>query len=459
MIPSYRKYIPKIYTVIAFILIPTTLFLSSGSTFNNAGFSQSMSLKVNTLPAFSNIKIGNYPVGNFSSDIKILDGVTTNINLNKDGYLSENWDIYAPKNQNSILNLDPLYLLPINSLKLESDFQFLTILDTNIAMAKKEDKFFIVNYDITGIKNAFQLKENFNYSGSKSIQLDGRSYYLPNSNIVITNLNDEFKVINLSELFVKTKKVFKTTDNEIIILTDDNKVFTYNIINKNLTFAYNQCFDGQESKETNFTFLLCDIGIVQLNKGNILSSDNFNQQKVSFKLPLEGIIKDLYQKNNTSFKITTSSIGTVLLINNNLYINQEGLKEWKSIENAVIDYTTFDSKILFFNNNKLLKLIDVNDQFIYPMGFFDQIESLDDLKVVFYQPWSRIMLINPNSISSIHYSQNYLPNLITTPSTRPQISTWITNQNCFDKIINKSQVCIENGNLNVYRNVSFLPTI
>jgi hypothetical protein len=458
MIPLYRQFIPKLFAIVALILIPTTLFLSSGNTiFNNGAFSKTMSLKVNTLPAFSNIKIGNTDVGSLNTDIKISDGVNINLNITNKGYKDENWKVYSPKDQNSNLSFDPMFLLPNEGLSINSEYKITNIIDSNLALGTKDDKNYFIPYDFAGLKTGIEIKQPIQDLSTKPIKLDDRSYFFDSSKLMLHNYKEKLSIVSFDNLPFKIKKLIKVTDNILLILNAENKLYTYNIDTLEYKFLVENAYDIQPIQNSNSGFLLTNLGIFRLDRGFVPTSDNFVSSKANFLLPAEGVIKELY---NTAFKpvfkLTQIQNGVVLLINNNLFINQEGIKDWKLIERNVSNHFIMDNKIMYLDKDFNLKLLDIYEQFIYYVTTFDPDKS--DYTYLYYsQDWSRIMFYSNNKIQSTFFNKNFLPYLPTSPVISSKPITWLDSQYCYHEVVEKSQFCISNGVLKQYRNVNFVP--
>jgi hypothetical protein len=458
MIPTYRQFIPKLFAIVALILIPVTIFLSSGNTvFNNGAFSKTLSLKINTLPAFSNIKIGSTDVGSLNTDIKISDGVNVNLSITNKGYKDENWKIYSPKDQNSILTFDPLFMLPNEGLTLNSEYKITNIIDTNLALGTKDDKNYFIPYDFSGIKQGVEIKQPITDLSTKPIKLDDRSYFFDSSKLLLHNYREQLSIVSFEKLPFKINKLIKVTDNYLLILNNENKLYTYNIDTQEYKFLVDNAYDLQPISSSNSGCLLTSLGIYKLDKGYIPTPENFVASKANFLLPPEGVIKELY---NTSFKpvfnLTQIQNGVVLLINNNLFINQEGIKDWKLIEKNISLQTIVDNKIMYLDKDFNLKLVDIYEQFIYYVTTFDPDKS-DYTYLHYSQDWSRIMFYSNNKIQSLYFNKNFIPNLPTSPILSTKPNTWLESQYCYQEIVEKSQFCVSNGVLKQYRNINFVP--
>ena len=458
MIPLYRQFIPKLFAIVALILIPTTLFLSSGNTiFNNGAFSKTMSLKINTLPAFSDIKIGNTDVGSLNTDIKISDGVSINLGITNKGYSDENWKIFSPKDQNSNLTFDPLFMLPNEGLSLNSEYKITNIIDSNLALGTKDDKNYFIPYDFAGIRQGIEIKQPIEGLSTRPIKLDERSYFFDSSKLLLHNYKEQLSIVSFEKLPFKINKLIKITDNTLLIINNENKLYTYNVDTLEYKFLVENAYDLQPIQTTNSAYLLTGQGIFKLDKGVVPTADNFVYSKANFLLPPEGVLKEFY---NTSFKpvfqLHQIQNGVVLLINNNLYINQEGIREWKLMEKNISHHFIIDNKIIYLDKNYNLKLIDIYEQFIYYITTFDPDKS--DYTYLYYsQDWSRVMFYSNNKIQSTFFNKNFLPNLPTSPVISSKPITWLEGQYCYTEIVEKSQFCISNGKLKQYRNVNFIP--
>jgi hypothetical protein len=456
MIPNYRKFIPKIFAIVAIFLIPITLFLSSGNTLSNSnGFSKSTSLKINTIPAFSNIKIGNNNIGNFNSDIKILEGVNTEISITKNGYKTEFWNLSTPVNQNSFLSFDPLFLMPEKGIEFKSEYNIINIIDKNLAIGMKNDKYYVVSFDFSGISNHYLIEGNLDFTETP-IKLDDKSYFFPKSRIIISNENDKYKVTNLSKLFIADNKVLKTSDDSLIILTKDNKLFNYNLKTDVLKYLREGCYDISNFKNNNVAYIMCDNGIFKIDRGSVVSQDLFIDNKIFYYSPIKTAINSNIVNNK--FEILNTQSGVAMLYNGTLFINQEGVREWKAISSNIKQSVVIDNKILFLDEDFNLKMVDIYEQYIYYITTFVNNKE-EGNKLYYSNDWSRAILYSNSSVQSIFLNKNFIPNLPTTPIIYSKPIEWINQQRCYPEVVEKTQFCLSNNLIIQYRNINFVPTL
>lgn len=458
MKPFYRKIIPKLYTGLAIIIIPLLIFVSSGSTFNQDNFfTSSSTIKVNPIPAFSEVSIGGVKINNFSSDIKILQDTNTDLVINKQGYLKEKWDIYTPKNNNSLLNLDPVYLLPTTANILNNKYSMFNIIDNNLSLGEQDGKIYLIPFDVNGTKSPIELLAKKEMLDTKAIKLDNRSYYFPSSQSLLHTINDKYEVININSLLSNPKNICKITDNILLILNQKNQLYSYNFETKILNFLSSNIYSLQHIEDNNSIFVLSDLGIIKIDRGTNLNSDIFLSAKVSYKSPLEKIDKSKYKSAfNNDFKIRQTGTATILKFNGNLYLNQEGLKEWKLIRTNIKDFQAFESKIFIIGEDSKVFTLDIYEQtYEYITTFGNEINETSKLK--FIPEWNRIFLYSENNIQSVYYNKKYYPSLPNSIAVVPEINKWLENHNCYQNLSEKSQFCLHENKIKVYRNVNLLP--
>lgn len=462
MIPTYRKYIPKIFIIFSILIIPITLYLSSGNVFNSDQFtfSKSMTLKFNTIPGFVNLKVNNSKIGLFNSDLRVSDGVTSEISLSKDDFVEEVLQVHSPKSLNSSLAYDPYYLLPKISNEIKSELSVIRLIDSNLGIGTKDSKTYLFNYDFTGIKNQYLIdstNKEIDFKDNSIQKLNDKSFYFVESNILVYANQDSYKMLDLNNLPIKVKKIAKFVDNKILINTVDNKLYDYNISDMSYTFLTDGVYDLQPLTDNNVGFVYSDIGIFRIQRGDLINQDQFIVPRVSYKLPLEGY--DLTKTNQRTYDssnyIYQSEASTVLKFNNKLFVNQEGIKGWKLVDSNVLKQVIVNNKVFILDNNLDLKVLDLTNQFYSYIATFAKMES-NTLKLVYSSQWSRIMLYTDENVQSIPISSQYVPYLATSPVISLKPTLWLRDQSCFAGIIEKSQYCTNGKNLLQYRNVNLI---
>ncbi len=460
MIPSYRKFIPKLYAIIAVIAIPLIIVLSSGNTVNQSNnIINSSTIKVNALPAFSNIKIGDSNINTVNSDIKILENTATTISVEKENFLKETWDLFSPKGINTLVNLDPVYLLPAKPIEIQSEYNIKNILDFTLTVSEKDAKTYLLPYDISSFKTPIPLDVSYEKISSRPIKLDTRTFFFPNSKCVIYNLNEKYFALDLNTLLTDITYVTKINDNSLLLNNKNRDLYQYNLESKELKFITNDTYSIQTLEESNSVFVLTEQGIFKIDRGAVLTQDYFQSSKVSFRNQIEGINKTLYQsQDKNDFGIKFLNNATILKFNKNLYVNQEGIKEWKLLAKNINQFTTSDSKVFYLDENYNLMSLDVYEQQLFYVGSFKKEDSLDS-KLYYSPDWNRILFYSNNIIQSLYYNKNHIPTLPSSPILYNQKNDWLLNHYCYAGIVEKSQFCIQDNKLKIYRNVNFLPTL
>jgi hypothetical protein len=460
MIPSYRKFIPKLFFVIAVITIPLIIILSSGNAVNqNNSITNSSTIKINALPAFSDIKIGEKSINTLNSDIKIIENTSTSISIEKENFQKEIWDFYSPKGVNSLVNLDPVFLLPLKSVDLQSEYNIKNILDNNIAISEKDGKLFLSPFDLTSIKTPFPIDVSLDKVNNRALKIDSKTFYFPISNILIYNLGDKYQILELAKVLSNINFVAKISDTNLLVSNTNHELYNYNFETKEFKFLTTGVYSMQAYEENNSIYILTDNGIYKVDRGSVVTSDIFQQSKIVFKNQSEGIDKSKYTKQaKNNFAIKYLSNATLLKFNGNLYINQEGIKEWKLIAKNINQFTVADSKVFYLDENYNLLSLDVYEQQFFYIGSFKKDES-NEAKLVYSNEWSRVLFYSGNSIQSIYYNKNYIPTIASSPILYNIKNDWLQDNFCYSAIVEKTQFCVRENKLKLYRNVNFLPVL
>jgi hypothetical protein len=462
MIPRYRKFIPPLFALFCVVIIPVTVFLSSGSLFNltNNTFGNSLSIKINTVPNWVTSKVNNTELGLFNSEFRVPDNVLSSVSLNKVGFLSENISVIGPTNNNSALVLDPIYLLPTTSTLFDSTLSITQLIDYNLGIGQMNGKNYVFNYDFAGIKSPSLISYSDTTDFTKNIvKLDDRLYYLVGTNKLLRFVNNSYQIDTIDNVPFDIKKIISNMDKSILIMTTNNRLYEYNINSREYSLLSDGVYDMQEFKNTNSSYILTNLGILRVDRGVGLSLDSFQISKIKYKLPDE-LINNLQCDSVCKVELGIDFLdnSVFLKLGSNLFIYQDSVKDWRLIDSQVHKFYITEGRVFILDKEGFVKVLNVDEQ------YFSVIDKLDfqpdsNTSIFYSKSWSRIMIYNSTNVYSTPYNLKYIPNLSTSPNVTWNIQRWLSNSRCYSLVADQSQYCIQDSKLRQYKNVNVLNVI
>lgn len=456
-IPNYRKFIPKLFLLFCIFVIPLSVFFSTGNliNFDSNNYSQTLSLKINTIPSFGNVIVNDKNLGSYNSDIRIVSGIASNIKISKEDFLNEEFDIYGPKSENSIMLLDPLFLLPnkANSVINNNSKDNITtkIIDKNLAISKKENKYYVTSFDFSGIKvNQEILTDRQNLGVFKKI--DDRFFYLPDINSIMYPNEDKYKIQELDNIALRIRSIVKINDSQLLLLTDDNELYSFNFSNSSFNFVRSDVFALQGFDDNNSVFVLLKEGLIKLERGIEPTTDLLYRVNIPFYYEVELVDSII------AFQVKYIKNGIIMLINQDLYFKQDNLNSWKRASINVHKVIANLNTAYYLTNDGSLFVFRTDEQFVNFLGRLQKTLKKNST-LEYSKDWSKVLYYTDDYIESFSVNSDFVANLSTSPTIIVRSNIWLENNNCYPRIIEKTQFCIKEDNLVQYRNVNLFPIL
>ena len=466
-----RRNFFMIFAIFFVVCTPIILIYSSGFNINfrNTEIKTNLSIKVDTKPSGATINIDDKPTGNSPVEFGVADSNPVTINIQKPNFVVENFVIGGDKTKNTFADLTNLYLLPtINETVFDSKLGsnssnfILEIISESQLLINNNGSIEIQDFVLSGTVGNPQILRQSVVDGGKNViksdlsaeiiaklmkpsdvinfwqKLDQDYFY--RDNLVLIKKYDYWLVIDLNTLNITATGLIKLDNENLLILDIEKKLWIYNTQTKINRF-FDQGFERISGMPMSVWLWKSDT-IYKLENRNLLDKKLILSNHIYLKndnIPTQ-FGKNLIVQN--LFQGVAIQIGNLLY-----YVPDYKTNEWQLIGNNV-QVTMTENETVFwidsfgnlytnnmYNNNP--KLLGKNVDFNGKMGY--------------NKDWKRLMFYYPNRVKSIWYNKDS----ISEPIIGYSDQIWLTNQTCYQKIVDKAQYCLKNGNLVVYKNNVF----
>jgi len=489
-------------TIFFLILSPLLAIYALGYDFDIKKNDLKNTVTVSTETSPDNVLVeskGDFGVVNNHSngDYRLATTKQFSIDLSKDGYLSEKFLIKGKNEDNSLVRLKKIHLLPINSQELgqiDPRWKNINFISKDYLLYSKAD-------DQTNIDDWFIQQYSFNgfLGDSKKISINTTSDLDKNdTGTQLTQNQNLFEVKNLNpngfweeverDIFWEKESqtfIFKNSSGEWsfwqsqflglgdldsiwlnqdqVLLHDKVKsknLYLYDVYNNNLSYLT----DNIKAISFNAGILwlwhednLYKIGRNEIpNLGTILLE---KQNGYSLK-SIEGLGTTSLYDSNPDFKIKNVYQGVIAFINNQIFYHPDSQEnKWTLIASDVQYWTSSWHSIFWIDNKNTLIThnLELGYRRIISQPDFD-LEKVELLNLDYYPSWHRVFFyykskINPNDnlhISSVWYNPDFINNQIRTFS----YVNWISQPVCRSFIESGYIFCIDkDGKFLSYRNL------
>jgi PEGA domain len=471
-----RKNFFMVFAVFFIICMPFMILYSSGFTLNNNEISSSLTIKTDTVPRQADIIINDKKTAATPYEISTTDTGNLSLQIQKEGFVSESFVITKENNQNSFADLTNLWLLPkttINSSVANSSSQTAStpnqitnkqIISENQAIVEYQTgsrlSLGIIDFGVAGQVGEIQPISSSTVVGGKSLvelelstqtkikllgleqqyQKIGNDLFFKD-NVLLVRRSGYWLAKNLEKLNLKAQSVARINSSSIAVLDTDKNLWSYNFETEQTRFI-DTGFGKMKTLTTPSTIWLWkNDTIYRLEPADILS---------------ENIIWNRYQylqnqlvteQNGQTFDVQNLYQGIIFQVGKYLmYVPDFKKNQWQIIASNAHSMSTVNESMFWLDADKNLWTQNFNNNLVRNLA--RDVELTD--KINYSDGWKRIMLYYPNKVDSIWYNKDIVNSTIKKYSEQ----NWITNQNCYPKVVDRVQYCLQNQDLVVYKNNS-----
>jgi hypothetical protein len=467
-----RKNFFMVFAVFFIICTPFMILYSSGFSINNTEISSSIAIKTDTIPRQADIFIEDKKTATSPYELSTTDTGNINFSIQKPGFVSENFVIAKENNQNSFADLTNFWLLPqtstVSSISKEALANNIKSVSNNQIISENQT---IVEYQ-TGNKLSLGIME-FGVAGqvgevqpiSSSAVIGGKSIIELELNsptkIKLLSRDQEYKKIgndlffknnillvrrsgywlskDLDKVNLKASSVARINSSSIAVLDADKNLWSYNFESEQTRFI-DSGFSKMKTLSTPSTIWLWkNDTIYRLEPADVLSENiiwnRYEYLKNRFIEEQSGQVFDV----QNLYQGIVFQTGRYLL-----YVPDYKKNQWQIISSNANSFTTINESIFWLDTDKNLWTHNYNNNIVRNLA---QNVQLTD-KLAYSDGWKRLMLYYPSTVDSIWYNKDIVNGTIKGFSKL----NWITNQNCFPKVMDRVQYCIENQDLKIHKN-------
>jgi hypothetical protein len=467
-----RKNFFMVFAVFFIICTPFMILYSSGFSINNTEIINSIAIKTDTIPRLADILIDNKKTATTPHELSTTETGNINFGIQKEGFVSENFVIAKENNQNSFADLTNFWLLPktsaisftskeasttnsksISNSQIISENQSIVeyqvgnklalgIMDFGIAGQVGEVQP-ISSSAVVGGKSLIELELNTQtkiklLSANQEYKKIGNDLLFKN-NILLIKRNGYWLSKDLDKLDLKVQNIARVNSSSVTILDTEKNLWSYNFETEQSRFI-DTGFSKMKTLSTPSTIWLWKGDtIYRLEPADVLSENIIWNRYEYVKSRI------VEEQNGQLFDVQNLYQGIVFQVGKYLlYVPDYKKNQWQVISSSAFSFTTQGESIFWLDTDKNLWTHNYNNNLIRNLA--QNIELTD--KISYSDSWKRIMLYYPNTVDSIWYNKDIVNNTIKSFSKQ----AWITNQNCFPKVVERVQYCIENQELRIYKN-------
>jgi hypothetical protein len=467
-----RKNFFMVFAVFFIICTPFMILYSNGFSINNTEISNSIAIKTDTVPRQAEIFIGDKKTAATPYELSTTNTGNIDFSIQKPGFVSEKFVISKENNQNSFADLTNFWLLPqtstTSSVSREGSAAVIKSISNNQIISENQTiveyqvgnklSLGIMDFGIAGQVGEVQPISSSTVIGGKSIiELDlntqtkikllskdqeykkiGNDLFFK-SNILLIRKNGYWLSKDFDKMNIKAQNVARVNSSSVTILDIDKNLWSYNF----------------ETEQTRFI----DTGFVKMEILSIPSTIWLWKNDTIYRLEPADILSDniiwnryeylknrfLEEQNGQVFDVQNLYQGIVFQVGKYLlYVPDYKKNQWQIISSNTYSLVTIGESIFWLDTDKNLWSHNFNNNLIRNLA--QNIELTN--KIAYSDGWKRIMLYYPTSVDSIWYNKDIVNNTIKSYSKQ----TWVNNQNCFPKVIDRVQYCLENQDLRIYKN-------
>lgn len=448
------------------------ILYSSGFSINNTEINNSITIKTDTVPRQAEILIGNKKSGDSPYELSITDSGNINFSIQKPGYVNENFLITKENNQNSFADLTNFWLLPktsiTSSISKEAVASNIKSIANNQIISENQSlveyqvgnklSLGIMEFSIAGQVGEVQPISSSEVVGGKSIiELElntqtkikllakdqtykkiGNDLFFKN-NILLIKKSGYWLSKDLDKVNLKPQTIARVNSSSIIALDNDKNLWVYNFDTEQTRFIDTGFSEMKTLAVPSTIWLWRNDTIYRLEPADVLAENIVWKRYEYLKNTL------LEDQNGQTFDVQNLYQGIVFQIGRYLlYVPDFKSNQWQTISSNAYSFSTMSESIFWLDDSKNLWTHNLNNNLIRNLA---QNVKLTD-KITYSDGWKRIMLYYPASVDSIWYNKDIVNNNIKSFSNQQ----WISNQNCYPKVVDRVQYCLENQDLRIYKN-------
>lgn len=451
------------------------ILYSNGFSINNTEINNSITIKTETVPRQADILIDQKKTAASPYELSTTDNGILNFSIQKLGFVSESFVISKESNQNSFADLTNFWLLPlttsISSVSKEASADSFKSISNNQIISENQAiveyqvgnrlSLGIMEFGIGGQVGEVQpISSNAVVGGKSIIELElntqtkikllskdqeykkiGNDLFSKN-NILLIRKSGYWLSKDLDRVRLKAQSVARINSSSVAILDNEKNLWSYNFDTEQTRFIDTGFSKMKTLSIPSTIWLWKNDTIYRLEPADILSENIIWNR---FEYIKNNIIEE---QNGQIFDVQNLYQGIVFQAGKYLlYVPDYKKNQWQIISSNAYSLAATNESIFWLDLDKNLWTHNFNNNLVRNLA---QNVKLTD-KIAYSDGWKRIMLYYPTSVDSIWYNKDIVNNTIKKFSKQ----SWITNQNCFPKVVERVQYCIENQDLKIYKNNNF----
>jgi hypothetical protein len=454
----HRRSFFVVFTVFFVITTPLIIIYSLGFDINykETQIQNSLSLRIRTSTPDSVISIDKKQVSKNNFDGNITAGSTSEVLIESPNFYNESIVFSTDKNDNSIIDLSGITLLPKTGDFLQKTSDVVQIISTSDLITKQVGKFYIQQYSPSGYSSTPKLiTSNPVLSGKiqqytepdpdQIITLEDKStpWKKLNSKLFYKNgqilslTSDIWVISSISVFDSKIKNVSFVDNQSLLILDEKGSLWLYNYKTNIATFVDGGYSNFFERENSNQIWLWKNESIFKTEISEIINQRSSLDKFLQFKYP------KFAQEDTSKFQILNTYQGYILRAGSTLmYIPDSKPNQWEIISTQAKSLTTSSSHAFWIDAGNQLLSYDFNNNY---QKIISEVQD-GSITLEYSKESNRLFLYYPKSVVSIWENKD-IPNK---PIVKRTVQPWVTNQNCYPLLLEKTLYCEQSGNLVSY---------
>ncbi len=457
MKPGLRRVFFFVYTIFFVIVTPILIVVSLGYNVDlkNLELMKTLKVGVETLPRNGSVFYNNKEIFKTPGEIKILDDQVVNLSVQKNDYQFEDFVFWSSQEKNTVVEIENLAFLPNQGQTIDTfdSFEDVSILSDGYVLLEKDQDYYIQEFDFKGLVGE---KEKINNS-SKSIITDGKwdrldsGFYFKKDQQLVLYFDvvlDGWEIYSFQSLGIQVESLELFDDQNLLLLDDRKTLWVFNIVNNNLRFKSSRVNGIDNTESPNRVWVNKDGGLYFFDKKSKIEDLDIAQENLYLDDIFNYIPKDV---ESSYFEVANVGQGIVVLADERInYIPDFNKNRWVYIADNVANLGTFNRNVYWLDNESVLWYYNFLNEDIDRIGTIDLDGGLDLVEFEYFSFWNRLFIYSENSVYSIWIDQDLSNENI----LKYSINEWIQDSKCQDEIIEKNQLCIKDGELIKYNNLS-----
>lgn len=454
----------------------TVYSLGYGLDLSERKLNHSVDITLQTTPSGALVKANGSPVTTTAlipTRLTAKDGYLINLEVTRDGFLSEKLDLWGQPGANTTARINPLVLLPenFNVFVKDPEKTLLSLVTENLVLYQQNNQLVVQLYSFSGLLGNPEIVVSEFMDVNKILpsfwtSLSNNLYWQEATNLLLYKQANLWYLFDLNKTNLSIQQMARVDAETILVLDSEGKVWLLDLPNS-LNFF--------QQPLRAISFLIGDIqGITFtrspdiiwfLRRGQIFAVSRENVQNLSSVLEYREL--DSYEYTNiatldasVNFSATKKIVrflasyvhqGLVFQIDQKLYYVPDFAKnDPVLISPEVFSWFAAGSSLFWLDQdfNLYVHNLNLNIKKFLSQFNLDPGITYHELRIFYYSKWKRVFVYTPQEIYALWFDKDIFNDTVV--AYYPIL--WVNKASCLSRISNDYQFCLLDGQLISYSN-------